>query len=68
LRACDKFFASKNPAAAAGIGGDPGGNIRWWVDTDHEDNPEGGGKTMIEDLKQTLKEQTQKVEQLRGYL
>jgi hypothetical protein len=31
-------------------------------------NPEGGGMTMIEDLKQTLKEQTQKVEQLRGYL
>jgi hypothetical protein len=33
-----------------------------------EENPEGGGRTMMEDLKQNLKEQAQKVEQLRGYL
>jgi hypothetical protein len=31
-------------------------------------NPEGGGKTMMEDLKQTLKEHAHKVDQLRGYL
>ena len=31
-------------------------------------NPEGGGRIMMEDLKQKLKEQAQKVDQLRGYL